>query len=81
MQLMGMKTIFTMQGYEVTKALNGYQAIQEIKAIDYNDISPNEVFSVVMMDLSMPVMNGFDGCEKIIKFFETDREVNITISE
>ena len=79
MQLMGMKTIFTMHGYEVTKALNGYQAIQEIKALDYDNIGLNEVFSVVMMDLNMPVMNGFDGCEKINKFFETDREVILTI--
>ena len=65
MQLMGMKSIFSMHGYEVTKALNGYQAIQEIKAISYDDVDLNSIFSVVMMDLNMPVMNGFDGCEKI----------------
>ena len=26
----------------------------------------------------MPVLNGFDGCEKINKFFEADREVKVT---
>jgi hypothetical protein len=31
------------------------------------------------MDLNMPVLNGFDGCEKINKFFdEADREVKVT---
>jgi CheY-like chemotaxis protein len=34
-----------------------------------------------MMDLNMPVLNGFDGCEKINKFFETDREVKVTMSD
>ena len=34
-----------------------------------------------MMDLNMPVMNGFDGCEKINNFFQTDREVKLTIAD
>jgi DNA-binding NarL/FixJ family response regulator len=33
------------------------------------------------MDLSMPVMNGFDGCKKINKFFKTDREVKLTMED
>jgi hypothetical protein len=44
LQLMGLNTIFTVLGYEVTKALNGYQAIQEIKALIYDDIDINSIF-------------------------------------
>ena len=45
-------------GYSVVIANNGQEAVNLVK---------NDSFAVVLMDLSMPVMDGFDACEKIRK--------------
>ena len=77
MQLMALSSIYSFLGYEVTKVLNGFKAIQEVKALSYEEITLNSIYSVIMMDLNMPVCNGFEACEKINDFFEAEREVRV----
>ena len=45
--------------YEVDCAQNGFQALQMIKAIDYSTIKISEIYSFVLMDLHMPVLDGW----------------------
>ena len=74
---MTLQSICSSLGYEVTKAINGFQAIQEIKALQYQDITLNSIYSVIMMDLNMPVCSGYEACAKINDFFEAEREVRV----
>ena len=39
MQLMALKNIYSFLGYEITTALNGFKAIQEVKALSYEEIT------------------------------------------
>ena len=48
----------------VNKAHNGQEAV-EIAMADYYDI--------IIMDLNMPIMDGYDACKKIKKFYEDNR--------
>ena len=63
--------------YEVHCAQNGFQALQMIKAIDYSTIKMSEIYSFVLMDLHMPVLNGWESCKKIKLFFENNKYVKI----
>ena len=63
--------------YEVHVAQNGFQALQMIKAIDYSTIKMSEIYSFVLMDLHMPVLDGWDSCKKIKSFFESNKLVKL----
>jgi CheY-like chemotaxis protein len=63
--------------YEVHCAQNGFQALQMIKAIDYSTIKMSEIYSFVLMDLHMPVLDGWESCKKITSFFEGNKLVKL----
>jgi len=48
-----------------------------IKAIDYSTIKMSEIYSFVLMDLHMPVLDGWESCKKITSFFESNKHVNL----
>lgn len=54
-----MKFIFEDYGYEVIEAADGLQAVETIK---------NEFPDLILMDISMPVMDGLTATKKIRKF-------------
>lgn len=62
------KTMLAKYGFLVNTANNGHEAVQAIK---------NNTFSLVLMDLQMPEMNGLDACCEIRKFANAKKHVPI----
>lgn len=52
----GIKLNLEMEGYEVEEAVNGNEALQKFE---------NQRFNLVILDVMMPEVNGFEVCEKI----------------
>ena len=63
--------ILTEQGYEVSTARNGFEALKMIASIQYD---------LVISDISMPVMGGIEFYKKIINRFPSmkDRVIFVT---
>jgi len=59
--------ILTLQGYQVTKALSGAHATRLVRS---------EGFDLVLLDVMMPGMSGFEVCRQIRKHF-TDEELPV----
>ena len=51
----------TIQGYEVSEAHNGSEALQKI-----ND---EEKFDLILLDIMMPKMSGYEVCEKLRELY------------
>ncbi|MCB0510455.1 MAG: response regulator transcription factor [Chitinophagales bacterium] len=52
----GIKLNLELEGYEVEEAINGNEALQKFE---------NQRFNLVILDVMMPEVNGFEVCEKI----------------
>lgn len=55
------KTILINAGYEVTTVANGLQAVEKAEKAWKN----NDAFSVILMDISMPEMDGYTATKKL----------------
>ncbi|MCW8327429.1 response regulator [Photobacterium sp. SDRW27] len=62
------KTILARHGFQVDTANNGLEAIQAIR---------NKRFALILMDLQMPEMNGFDACCEIRRFANIKKQIPI----
>lgn len=62
------KTMLTKYGFQVNTVNNGLEAVQAIR---------KNKFSLVLMDLQMPEMNGLDACCEIRKFANANKHVPI----
>ena len=58
-QLGALSYIMRKLDFEVHQASNGYQALQKVRAIDYNRVSPKSIYSCILMDLNMPIVDGY----------------------
>ena len=67
MQLMCLSLLFKGQGYEVHISDNGHQAFEGIKQTLNNE---KEMFDLVVLDLNMPILNGWAACKKIHEMFD-----------
>lgn len=77
MQLTVLKTVLENLNYEVTTAQNGFQALQTITSMNYERIELKDLYQFVLMDLNMPVMNGFESCKEIHHFFSSKKQVKL----
>lgn len=59
-----MQRIFEKQGFNVESAASGAEAIEKVQLGDYN---------LVVMDLFMPMMNGYEAAKKIRELPEEDK--------
>ena len=50
----------------VKECVNGLEALQYAKLIDFN-------VDFILLDLEMPIMDGFTACQQIIQAFEAKR--------
>ena len=67
MQLLCLSEVFKHNGFEVTTAINGHEAFTIIQ----NSLEQNEsCFDLVVLDLSMPISDGYDTMAKIQDLFE-----------
>jgi len=57
-----MEAILLPRGYEIVKAYNGEEALEKV-----NSESPD----LILLDVMMPIMNGFDVCKKLKDDAET----------
>ena len=67
-QLWFLEELFQSSKFKVWKAINGQEAFtqaQEIKAKNIN-------LDLVVLDLNMPISNGYEACEKIVKLFRRE---------
>ena len=56
---LNLKKILMKRGYKsITEASNGLEAVQQVK---------NQAFDLILMDISMPVLNGLDALKTIQK--------------
>ena len=62
MQLEILAMMFRMAGMEVTTAINGHQA--------FEFLSKSRDFDLVVLDLHMPISDGYETCSNIVKLFK-----------
>jgi two-component system sensor histidine kinase/response regulator len=54
--------MFNFAGMEITTAINGHQAFEILsKSMD---------FDLVVLDLDMPISNGYETCSNIVKLYK-----------
>ena len=59
--------MFEKAGMEVVTAINGYQAFEIV-----SKQTGNSGFDLVILDLNMPISDGYDACRKITRMFKQD---------
>lgn len=52
--------------FVVHEAENGYQAVQMVIA------RPKDYYDVIILDINMPIMNGFEACIRISRYLSND---------
>jgi len=62
------KTILTNMGHNVTVVSNGKAAVVEVKKTDYD---------IVLMDIQLPILDGFQATEKIRKLKSDKKDITI----
>mmetsp|Transcript_34459 Transcript_34459/g.52735 ORF Transcript_34459/g.52735 Transcript_34459/m.52735 type:complete len:236 (+) Transcript_34459:2942-3649(+) len=83
LQLFVLTTIFERSGFVVTTAKNGFEAFSKVKQSiqtirEIENMSPNNSFSknlfdLIVLDLNMPITNGYDACKLIVKFYSQQK--------
>lgn len=67
MQLEMLKLLFTKMNFSVKTSVNGYEALLEVKEC----LSDQVFYDLVVLDLNMPIMNGYKACKNIIDIFSS----------
>ena len=54
------------QNLQITETVNGLEAYQEVVKR-----SPDDSFDIILLDLDMPIMSGYEACRKIVEQFDS----------
>ena len=57
--------MFEKVNMDVTTAINGHQAFEIL-----SKQTEDNLFDIVILDLNMPISDGFETCKNIVKFFK-----------
>jgi len=72
MQLYALKVLFTAtKRCEIFCGVNGYEAFQMVNSGLNGD--PFVYYDLIILDLNMPVMSGFEACAKINNLFNKEQ--------
>lgn len=66
-QLEILEYMFKKAKMDVVTAINGYQAFEIL-----SKLSQEDYFDLVVLDLNMPISDGYETCKNIVKFFKDD---------
>ena len=69
MQLHVLKTLFEMLNFEVITALNGAQAYELVQVTLLDVDQSDRYFDLIVLDLNMPIADGYEACKNILKLF------------
>jgi len=61
MNIQALKMMLGMKGFSIDFALSGLHAIEAVKEQQKKPCGCQ--YKLIMMDINMPIMNGFDSCE------------------
>jgi CheY-like chemotaxis protein len=73
MQLCILQILFGKYNFEISTAINGYEAFELVsKSLTSYQSSKDrkDLFDLVILDLNMPISNGFEACKNIHKIFD-----------
>ena len=75
MQLKVLSVLFEKNGFSVVTALNGHEAFLKVQdSFDSPDLA--NMFDLLILDLNMPISNGYDACKKINNLFTQKKKTN-----
>ena len=69
MQLMMLEALLERANFEVVTATNGQEAYEEVLKTTSGDLRQ---FDLVLLDLSMPITNGYEACKLILAHYRSD---------
>ena len=62
-----MEQLFKSNGFETVIARNGHEAFELVqKTLDL----PDKLFDLIVLDLHMPIADGFEACSSILKLYK-----------
>ena len=59
----------------IDQATNGQEAVDLIKQKETN--AQERYYDLIFLDLNMPILNGYETCEQIVKFYKEKNEEKI----
>ena len=74
LQLTVLEALFEKNGFAVETAINGHEAFEQFQAAL---ICPRKRFDLVVLDLSMPVTDGFEACKQIQKTLQSKQVIAV----
>ena len=60
--------MFKNKNFEVTTAVNGHEALNLVQ----ESITRHDYYDLVVLDLQMPISNGYETCKKINDLFTSN---------
>ena len=70
MQLLALTHIIAKCNFEVIPVKNGYEAYLEAQ----KSIKDSKLFDLILLDLNMPITDGYEACIQIVELFNLDSD-------
>ena len=62
-----MAVVMNLRKYNINTQL---EAVNGLEVLQYIQCNPNIKLDFILLDLNMPIMNGFEACRQIIDFYQ-----------
>ena len=79
---MCLSMLFKSAGFNVHTSDNGYECFSRVKETLLSQKEKDETYDLIVLDLNMPIMNGWDTCEKITEYYrDPNRLFDVNVHE